>query len=101
MSATFPYVSPEARPAKSLLQAYGKTIPPASQPTCKSTPDAEDAARLHVADGGLFDTTGVVSAAHWIYDLSQDPSASHPPIVLLLITSPYQQRPGVPWSWQR
>jgi len=101
MSAAFPYVSPEARPAKSLLKDYSNTPPPPGQITYNSPRDAWDAARLHVADGGLFDNTGVVSAAHWIYDLSQDPSAPHRPIVLLMITSPYQQRSGVPWSWQR
>ncbi len=101
MSAAFPYVSPEARPAKSLLKDYSKKPPPPSQITYNSPRDAWDAARLHIADGGLFDNTGVVSAAHWIYDLSQDPSVPHRPIVLLMITSPYQQRPGVSWSWQR
>ena len=100
MSATFPYVSPEARPAKSILDDYNTTTPPLSQLTFCSPHDAWDATRLHVADGGLFDNTGVVSAAHWIFDLWQDPKAPHPPIILLMITSPYQEKPGASWSWQ-
>jgi hypothetical protein len=48
----------------------------------------------------LFDNSGVVSAIHWIYDLSKDSPTPHRPIILLMITSPYQQKEGGSWSWQ-
>jgi hypothetical protein len=100
MSATFPYVSPEARPAKSLVDDYSTTRPPPSQTTFQSPFDAWNAQRLHVADGGLFDNTGVVSAVHWIYDLSQNPPDHLHPVILIMITSPYQEKSGASWSWQ-
>ncbi len=100
MSAAFPYVSPEARPAESLLDDYTATPPPPGQMTFKSSREAWDAQRLHVADGGLFDNTGVVSAVHWIYDLSQESNSPPPPVILIMITSPYHEKSGGGWSWQ-
>src|SRR5262249_28499536 len=99
MSAAFPYVSPEARPdslpVKSGQNPYCGTIDASPLST-------EDGARLHIADGGLFDNSGVVSAVHWIYDLSQDKSIEHHrPVILIMITSPYLQKSGKKWSWQR
>jgi hypothetical protein len=99
MSASFPYVSPEGRPAKSLLRDY-EGIRSRDQTDNQSSKSWWDGQRLHVADGGLFDNSGVVSAVHWIYDLSQGSSAPQRPIILLMITSPYKQKTGGSWSWQ-
>ena len=100
MSAAFPYISPEARPADSLLKTYKGPPPSPIQPTDESPQKAWDNLRLHVADGGLFDNSGVVSAVHWIYDLSQNPPQHPRPVVLIMITSPYHQESGASWSWQ-
>jgi hypothetical protein len=99
MSASFPYVSPEGRPARSLLRDY-EGIRSSDQTDSECPKKWWDGQRLHVADGGLFDNSGVVSAIHWIYDLSQKSSAPHRPIILLMITSPYKQKTGGNWSWQ-
>lgn len=99
MSASFPYVSPEARPAKSLVNDY-QNVQPLDQTTNEPPKKWWDGMRIHVGDGGLFDNSGVVSAIHWIYDLSRDPTAPHHPVVLLMITSPYHPESGSNWSWQ-
>jgi hypothetical protein len=110
MSAAFPYISPESRPDKLFLKDDHGTATPAPTTTSpcpiedEAPQQAGDSVRLHVADGGLFDNSGVVSAVHWIYDLSyelsQDPQAVHHPIILIMITSPYQEKPAVKWSWE-
>jgi len=97
MSAAFPYVSPEARPDKTALDTCGG----------KRRLDDMEQQRLHVADGGLFDNSGAVSALHWIYDLTHPKTAdrakvpaSQHPLILLLLTSPYSPKGGHSWAWQ-
>jgi len=97
MSASFPYVSPEGRPAKSLLRDYEGVRSP-DQTDNKLPKEWWDGQRLHVADGGLFNNSGVVSAIRWIYDLSQESSGFLRPILLIMITSPYRQGSGGNWS---
>lgn len=62
LSATFPIVSPAARPY---------------------TPDGE-APMLHVVDGGYYDNLGVSSLIGWLRHAKQSPSAAHVRRVLIL-----------------
>jgi hypothetical protein len=77
LSATFPYVTPEARPSKG--------------PNTK---------RYHVADGGFYDNSGLLSAIEWLEDAKKELA----PFKILLIV--IDARPGTPnrptsWSWQK
>jgi hypothetical protein len=77
LSATFPYVTPEAKPSK-----------------------GPDTVRYHVADGGFYDNSGLLSAIEWLQDAQKELA----PFKILLIV--IDARPGTPnkptsWSWQR
>jgi hypothetical protein len=78
LSATFPYVSPIAR-------ASGGN---------------EEKKRVHVADGGYYDNSGMVSALSWLTEAQKDLKGRT--VILIEIDS----GSGVPaggksWSWQR
>ncbi len=77
LSATFPYVTPEARPSR-----------------------GPDRKRYHVADGGFYDNSGLLSAIEWLQDAKKELASFK--ILLIVIDA----RPGTPnkpasWSWQR
>jgi hypothetical protein len=77
LSATFPYVSPLARPsAGPVATAY------------------------HVGDGGYYDNTGLLSAVEWLRDAG---SALQGKTVLLILidAKPTPERGGSSWSWQQ
>lgn len=65
MSATFPYVTPVARPRV----ADGEGDAPGDGPDDRTG----DAFREHLADGGYFDNFGVYSAVEWLIALLSDP----------------------------
>ncbi len=77
LSATFPYVSPLARPsAGSVRKAY------------------------HVGDGGYYDNSGLASAVEWLRDAA---SALQGKTVLLVVidAKPEREKEGSSWSWQK
>lgn len=76
LSATFPYVSPEARAS-----------------------DGPEEARVHIGDGGYYDNSGVLSSLEWLEEAS---AALHGhPVLVLLIDAETGAPPAVKrWSWQ-
>lgn len=77
LSASFPYVSPEAQPS-----------------------DGPATSRFHIGDGGYYDNSGVLSALEW---MEQAASAlkGHPVLLLLIDSEPGTPGPAQRWSWQR
>jgi hypothetical protein len=77
LSATFPYVTPEARPSK-----------------------GPDAKRYHVADGGFYDNSGLLSSIEWLQDAKKELG---PFKILLIVIDARQGAPNKPtsWSWQK
>jgi hypothetical protein len=77
LSATFPYVSPLARPSAGPI-----------------------AAAYHVGDGGYYDNSGLLSAVEWLRDAGAALKGKR--ILLILIDAkPGQEKVGSSWSWQR
>jgi hypothetical protein len=76
LSATFPYASPLARPS-----------------------DGPESNRFHVADGGYYDNSGVLSAVEWLREAKD---ALHDYTVLLIVidAEPGPNKDGKSWSWQ-
>lgn len=82
LSATFPYVSPEARPS-----------------------DGPQEKRYHVADGGYYDNSGLLSAIEWLQDAweDQDTRKQLESFTVLLVVIDAKSGPpanGKSWSWQ-
>lgn len=77
LSATFPYVSPLARP---------------------SVGPVENA--FHVGDGGYYDNSGLLSATEWLRDAS-DALQDHPVLLILIDAKPGPAAHGSTWSWQK
>jgi hypothetical protein len=77
LSATFPYVSAEVQAS-----------------------DGSKKARVHVADGGYYDNSGVLSALEWVEEASSELSG-HPVLFLLIDSESGTPNPGKRWSWQR
>jgi len=77
LSATFPYVSPLARPsAGSVKRTY------------------------HVGDGGYYDNSGLLSAVEWLRDAGT--ALEGKPVLLILIDAkPGEEKDGSSWSWQK
>jgi len=77
MSATFPWVSPMARPT-----------------------GGDDATRFHLGDGGYYDNSGVLSAIQWLME-ARAALARH--LVTLIVIDAASDPPpsGGAWSWQR
>ena len=79
LSATFTFVSPAARPTG-------------------GTADA----RVHVADGGYYDNSGVVSALEWLKQAADTNALIGYNVLFILIDAdPGGAAPGQHWSWQR
>jgi hypothetical protein len=83
LSATFPYVSPQTRPSAGTA---GK--------------------RYHIADGGYYDNSGVLSAIEWLKDAWGDDStrvalAGYNVLVIIIDATPGNPPDGKTWSWQR
>jgi hypothetical protein len=77
LSATFPYVSPLARPsAGPIANAY------------------------HVGDGGYYDNSGLLSAVEWLRDAG-DAIHGHQVLLILIDAKPGPTKPGSSWSWQK
>jgi Patatin-like phospholipase len=80
-SATFPFVSPMSRP----------------------TPRIDNGMRyfaMHLADGGYYDNSGVMSATQWLAAARQT-IRCHPVLILLIDSTPGWPKNGETWSWQR
>jgi len=78
LSATFPFVSPITR----------------ASTTDKSLP------RFHVADGGYYDNSGVLSAVDWL-DQAIPELNGHEVILLMIDGSASEAKAGQTWAWQR
>jgi len=77
LSATFPYVSPLARPsAGSLTNAY------------------------HVGDGGYYDNSGLLSAVEWLRDAA-DAIQDRQVLLVLIDAKPDDPKMGSSWPWQK
>jgi hypothetical protein len=81
LSSAFPYVSPLARASAGDDQNTQVT-------------------RLHVADGGYYDNSGVLSAVEWL-NYAGDALSGHPVIFITIDGSPSNPGKGQRWSWQR
>jgi len=78
LSATFPYVSPMAR----------------------ATGGNDETSRVHVADGGYYDNSGILSALSWLIDAKSELQGRK--VVLITIdSSSGAPEPGKSWSWQK
>ena len=77
LSATFPWVTPMAH---------------ASHGT--------DKYKVHVADGGYYDNSGVLSATQWLLQ-AQGSLKTHPVVFILIDSTPSLPKTGEKWSWQR
>jgi Patatin-like phospholipase len=67
LSATFPVVSPAARPKLA-----------DSSVAWSGTRDQADVDRYHLVDGGYFDNSGLTAVSAWLDDALQDLYGSHP-----------------------
>lgn len=77
LSASFTYVSPIARPS-----------------------NGPNPYRVHVADGGYYDNSGILSAIEWLREAA--PSLHNTKILFVVIDAePKAPAPGKEWSWQR
>jgi hypothetical protein len=77
LSATFPYVSPLARPSVgSVSNGY------------------------HVGDGGYYDNSGLLSAVEWLRD-AKDAIDKSTVLLVLIDAKPGEPRSGGSWSWQK
>ena len=78
LSATFPYVSPVAR----------------------ASAGVDEKSRVHVADGGYYDNSGILSAVSWLIDAENE---LHGRTVILITIDSGAGSPanGKPWSWQK
>jgi hypothetical protein len=77
LSATFPWVSPMARAA-----------------------DGKVAFGVHVADGGYYDNSGILSASQWLLE-AVDAIKEHPVLFIVIDSTPAAPAEGKNWSWQR
>jgi len=83
LSATFPYVSPETRPSAGKREM-----------------------RYHVADGGYYDNSGVLSAIEWLRDAWNDGTTRKAldgyNVLMIIIDAKAGDPPeGKGWSWQK
>jgi len=77
LSATFPYVSPLARPS--------------AGPTAKA---------YHVGDGGYYDNSGLLSAVEWLRNAG-DAVQRYQVLLILIDAKPGTPKAGSSWSWQK
>ena len=77
LSATFPWVSP---------------MPKAS--------DGEKSFGPHLADGGYYDNSGILSAIEWLRG-AEEAIKSHPVILVLIDSTPGEPKQDETWTWQR
>jgi hypothetical protein len=77
LSASFAWVSPMARASA-----------------------GDERVRMHVADGGYYDNSGVVSALEWLM-AAGDALKGHPVFVVLVDSTPGWPAGGESWTWQR
>lgn len=81
LSAAFPYVSPIPRASGGDSQDSGQR-------------------RLHIADGGYYDNSGVLGAVEWL-TYAGDALKGHPVLLVTIDGSPATVPPGKRWSWER
>jgi hypothetical protein len=77
LSATFPWVSPMARAA-----------------------DGKVTFGVHVADGGYYDNSGILSASQWLLEAA-GAIKRHPVLFIVIDSTPATPAEGKSWSWQR
>ena len=77
LSASFPYVSPQSRAS-----------------------DGKNSTRVHLADGGYYDNSGILSALEWI-TAAKEPLKGYRVVLLLIDATPDPEDPTRSWSWQR
>jgi len=77
LSATFPYVSPLARPS----------LGPVSK-------------AYHLGDGGYYDNSGLLSAIEWIREAGSALGA-YRVFLVVIDAKPGLEKPGSSWSWQK
>jgi hypothetical protein len=77
LSATFPWVSPMARAAEGKV-TFG----------------------VHVADGGYYDNSGILSASQWLIEAALA-IKQHPVLFIVIDSTPAAPAEGKSWSWQR
>jgi len=77
LSATFPWVSPNARAS-----------------------DGKTAMGVHLADGGYYDNSGILSAIQWLRE-AQGEIGKHPVIFIVIDSTQGPPAQGKSWSWQR
>lgn len=77
LSATFPYVSPLARPS----------LGPISK-------------AFHLGDGGYYDNSGLLSAVEWIREAGSALSA-YRVLLVVIDAKPGADKSGSSWSWQK
>jgi Patatin-like phospholipase len=77
LSATFPYVSPLARPS--------------AGPSRKG---------YHVGDGGYYDNSGLLSAVEWL-NQARGELEDFKVLLILIDTKPGPEKDGGSWSWQK
>jgi hypothetical protein len=77
LSATFPWVSPMARAS-----------------------DGENKFRVHVADGGYYDNSGILTASQWLLEAA-DAISQHPVLFIVIDSTPGSPAESKTWSWQR
>jgi hypothetical protein len=78
LSATFPYVSPMAR----------------------ASAGNDEKSRLHVADGGYYDNSGIVSALSWLIDAEKE-LRGRTVILVTIDSNSGSPAVGRSWSWQK
>ncbi len=77
LSASFPYVSPEARAS-----------------------NGPDLFRVHVGDGGYYDNSGILSALEWVKE-AQPALSPYNVLFITIEAGPSPPKPTASWSWQR
>jgi len=78
LSATFPYVSPLARPSQGTV-----------------------ATAYHVGDGGYYDNSGLLSAVEWLREAAATVQSRYRVLLILIDARPAKPAAGSSWSWQK
>jgi hypothetical protein len=62
--------------------------------------DGKVAFGVHVADGGYYDNSGILSASQWLLE-AVDAIKEHPVLFIVIDSTPAAPAEGKNWSWQR
>jgi len=83
LSATFPWVSPVSRAVLEKTRHNNSLV-----------------FGPHVADGGYYDNSGILSASQWLLEAA-GAIQQHPVVFLIIDSTPPPPAAGEAWSWQR